>query len=64
MKCPKCGKEIDSAYYEETVTGWVDLGETDKEGNNKVEEWGDETNKTTKFFCPECDEEITTFLKM
>jgi len=41
MICPHCKKKIDTAHYIETVTGWVDLGKTNKENNTTIiDEWG------------------------
>lgn len=64
MRCPHCKKKIDTAHYIETVTGWVDLGKTNKEENTTIiDEWGDEISKETTFSCPNCGEDVTSYIK-
>ena len=65
MICPHCKKKLDTACYSETVTGRVDLGVTNKENNTTIiDEWGDEISKETTFSCPNCGDDITSYIKL
>lgn len=62
MKCPYCKEEIDEAYYRKEISGWVQLGEQDKEGKTKIDLWNDDPNEELRFYCPECDEDISEYI--
>ena len=64
MKCPHCEEEIHEAIYRKEISGWIQLGEQDKDGNTKIDSWPDNPNEKFTIYCPECDEEITNHIKV
>lgn len=64
MKCSHCSAEIEEVYYTEERNGWVELKETDEEGITEIDNYGDNIDVKITFYCPECDEDVTSQIKI
>jgi len=62
MKCPKCGKQIDEVFIVSEYTQRGILNGKRIESYEELSHTGG-VGKTLRCECPECDEDITKFVK-